>query len=156
MQEVWKPVVGYEGLYEVSNFGRIKSLRYGKKKELKPFIDSRGYHQYTLYSDRKRKFWVHQLVAISFLGHNPIDRTIIVDHIDNDKSNNSVFNLCITTQRVNTSKDRKNKSSNYTGVHSVGNKWRASFNHKGTTIYLGLFESELEAHKAYINAITIL
>ena len=66
--EIWKNIKGYEGLYEISSLGRVKSLKCGKVKILKPQSDSRGYLQIGLVKDKKRtNFKIHRLVAIAFI-----------------------------------------------------------------------------------------
>ena len=91
-KEYWKPVVGYEGLYEVSNFGRVKSLKFGKEKILKPVTNTFGYLQVTLCKNNKKKLvTVHRLVAEAFLP-NPHNYSC-VNHKDENKQNNNVSNL---------------------------------------------------------------
>lgn len=64
--EIWKPVVGYYGLYEISSFGRVRSYKQSKKgKILKIFKDSRGYFRVTL--NTNKQFSVHRLVAQAFI-----------------------------------------------------------------------------------------
>lgn len=88
--EVWKSVVGYEGLYSVSNFGRIKNSR--TNHILKPQRLSKGYQGVTLYKNNKRKTQkVHRVVAIAFIP-NPTNLPSI-NHKDEDKTNNHVDNL---------------------------------------------------------------
>lgn len=101
--EIWKPVVGYEGLYEVSNLGRVKSLDrivkgcYGsiahkKGKIISSGIGSTGYCIVSLQKDGKGKsFGVHRLVAQAFIP-NP-DNLPMVNHKDEVKTNNNVENL---------------------------------------------------------------
>ncbi len=90
--EEWRPVVGYEGLYEVSDWGRVKSLKFGKEKLLKPFDNSCGYLHVGLCKDGKKKnFYLHKLVAEAFIpNHNGFTE---VNHKDEDKTNNRVENL---------------------------------------------------------------
>ena len=91
--EIWKDIEGYEGLYQVSNFGRIKSLyNYrGKNNILVPHI-KRGYYQIGLRKNTKRKwFSIHRLVAETFI-ENP-NNLPCVNHIDENKLNNKVENL---------------------------------------------------------------
>lgn len=102
-EEIWKPVVGYEGLYEVSNTGQVRSLdRYikysngqihlHKGKVLSPVIKDNGYLQVGLYYNGKYKmFLVHRVVAQAFIP-NP-DNLPEVNHLDEDKTNNNVTNL---------------------------------------------------------------
>ena len=101
--EEWRPVVGYEGLYEVSNMGRVKSLertvwdnrgcyRTVHERILKPRKDRSGYLQVNLSKDGKVKWCtVHRLVAIAFLDN--ADNLPEVNHKDEDKTNNCVENL---------------------------------------------------------------
>ena len=105
--EIWKPVPNYEGYYEASNLGKIRSLdryieldgRWGRYTRFKPGkimtpkYDGRGmYLSVTLAKDGKnRKMLVHRLVASTFI-ENP-DNLPEVNHIDEDKTNNSVDNL---------------------------------------------------------------
>ncbi len=102
MKETWKDIVGYEGLYQVSNFGRVKSLEryrsnHGKQQLISESIkstrkDKQGYLLLDLYKDNKQKtVRVHRLVAEHFL-NNP-DNKETVNHIDGNKENNNVMNL---------------------------------------------------------------
>lgn len=97
--EQWKPVNGYEGLYEVSSLGRVKSLKYGKEKTLKP-KKCKGYLRVSLYRNGKHKqFSVHKLVATAFIP-NPYGFTEI-NHKDENKSNNVVSNIEWCTREYN-------------------------------------------------------
>jgi|LakMenEpi03Aug12_release.lakeMendotaPanAssembly.Ray.scaffolds.fasta_scaffold1209567_2 hypothetical protein len=97
--ENWKDVEGYEGLYQVSNLGRIKSLPHvnylGRLRQeciLGNRLSDRGYHTAVLYNNGKPKsFRVHRLVANAFID-NPNNKPH-VNHIDGVKSNNLVSNL---------------------------------------------------------------
>ena len=106
MKEVWKDIPNYEGLYQVSNLGRVKSFRkstkFGSQPEyiLKPNLANNGYMQVTLYNNAKRhKFLVHRLVAIVFLP-NP-DNLPQINHKDEDRQNNEVSNLEWCTAEYN-------------------------------------------------------
>lgn len=105
MEEVWKDVVGYEGLYKVSNFGNVYSVR--SDKQLKQG-NNRGYLFVVLCTDGKQKlFKVHRLVAISFLTNT--DNKPQVNHIDEDKTNNRLDNLEWVTAKENTNYGSRNK-----------------------------------------------
>ena len=111
--EIWKPKKDYEGLYEVSNLGRVKSLGNGKSinsKEgiLKPGKIKQGYLQVTLCKNRKQKrFLVHRLVAEAFLP-NP-ENLPFINHKDEDKTNNSVDNLEYCTREYNNNYGTRNE-----------------------------------------------
>lgn len=94
-KEIWKDISGYEGLYQVSNLGRVKSLG-NRSNHKKPMIKSlqnrNGYYSITLYKNSKTKTTgVHRLVAEAFIP-NP-DNLPEVNHKDENKLNNRVDNL---------------------------------------------------------------
>lgn len=92
--EIWKPIPDFEDLYEVSNYGNVRSLcnRYGKNIILKQGVNSRGYNIVTLCrKGRQKSVNVHRLVASVFIP-NP-DSLPCVNHKDEDKTNNNVNNL---------------------------------------------------------------
>jgi hypothetical protein len=99
--EIWKDIIGYERLYQVSNMGNVKTLArlhgqgnpYMKKERLlKPPTNSTGYKQVTLYKDKKGVIHsVHKLVATAFLEREPHHQ--VVNHKDGIKANNTVENL---------------------------------------------------------------
>ena len=95
MEEIWKPVRNYEGLYEVSNMGKVKSLNYrktGKERILKVGYDECGYPLVALCKEGKMKTYrVHRLVGQAFC-ENLMGYTEL-NHIDEDKQNNRADNL---------------------------------------------------------------
>ena len=92
MREIWIDVRDYEGLYQVSNYGRVKSLKYGKERILSQTPDSDGYLQVILYKDGVReKKKVHKLVAEAFLP-NP-NNYADVHHRNHINTDNRVENL---------------------------------------------------------------
>lgn len=96
MEEIWKDVKDYEGLYQVSSIGRIKSLpRNGtinKERILKCTVDKDGYLKVNLSKNNiQRKIIVHRLVAMAFIS-NPYNYPQ-VNHIDGNKQNNEATNL---------------------------------------------------------------
>lgn len=99
--EVWRPVVGFEGYYMVSNLGRIKSLH--KRYEgliLTPYDEGHGYRMVDLYKDNiKQKCRVHRLVAMAFIP-NPLNKRE-VDHINFIRDDNRVENLRWATSKEN-------------------------------------------------------
>lgn len=114
MKEVWKDIEGYEGKYQVSNFGNVMSLNYnhtGKKRLMKLRKNRYGYLEVHLYKDGKVKWYkVHRLVAQAFLA-NP-NNLSQVNHKDQNKENNIVSNLefCSPEYNVNYG-DRNERAS---------------------------------------------
>lgn len=112
MLETWKPVIGYEGIYEVSNLGRVKSLARvkscghpGSKQLTKERLmtireDRNGYKRVKLSKDGKSKLiTLHRIVAMSFVD-NPLNKNE-VNHIDGNKNNNIPSNLEWVTRSEN-------------------------------------------------------
>lgn len=87
--EEWRPVVGYEGLYEVSNTGQVINIKTGHI--LKQHKDKDGYWVLSLKRDKYKTYFTHRLIAQAFIP-NP-DNLPMVNHKDEDKSNNRVTNL---------------------------------------------------------------
>lgn len=110
--EIWKYIPGYEGLYQVSNQGNVRSVdriikdtnrtRLYKGKPLKQFLDHKGYKVVTLSKQGSLKvIKVHRLVAMAFIP-NP-ESYPEINHKDENKINNSVENLEWCTTQYNTS-----------------------------------------------------
>ena len=104
MVEVWKDIEGYEGKYQVSNLGRVKSLRdsHGKYRELimTGRNEGHGYLKVSLYKNGKSKgIKIHRLVALAFIP-NP-DNKHFVDHINGIRNDNRVENLRWVTHKEN-------------------------------------------------------
>ena len=90
--EVWKDIKGYEGHYQVSDKGRVKSVKFGKERILKPVRDTKGYLAVQLCKNGEiKRCFVHRLVAQTFI-QNP-NNLPHINHKDEDKTNNSVQNL---------------------------------------------------------------
>ena len=90
MNEEWKPIPGYEDLYQVSNTGKVKRLPKGKL--LKPWKDKGGYPSVKLCKGGKRKFrYVHRLVLEAFVGECPDGMECL--HADGNPANNKIENL---------------------------------------------------------------
>ena len=164
MEEVFKDVVGYEGLYMVSNLGNIKSMykstrainkdtRYLKKKL------HNGYEIVNLYKNKKQNtVSVHRLVAEAFLVNTKNKKC--VNHKDFNKSNNNLDNLEWATHRENLRHKNAvmNFTSKYFGVcfDKSMNKWYAGITHNKKQKLIGYFDSEYEAHLSYEKELTKL
>lgn len=165
--EIWLPVVGYEGLYCVSNIGRIKSIermskhRHGclyvvEERIRKPCHKKDGYLSVDLYKDGNGKvFLVHRLVAMAFID-NPHNKSF-VNHLNKNKHDNSVPNLEWATIRENEShKNLGVCTSKYIGVswNARMSKWRSYITINKKQNHLGYYNDEIAAASAYINALS--
>lgn len=146
--EIWKDVPNYEGLYQVSNLGRVKSIRFNKERILKAGVSSTGYLIVVLCVGKPITFAVHRLVAATFI--NSDFNGLVVDHINTIKTDNRVSNLQLVTHRENLSKDKKG-ASKFTGVHWAkrDKRWISRISIGLDRKYLGSFVTELEAANAY-------
>ena len=112
-EEIWRPIKGYEGIYEVSDQGRVRSLKFGKERVLNPVRDDGGYLIVNIWKNGEKKMCkVHRLVSQAFIP-NP-DNLPEVNHKDEDKTNNKVSNLewC----------DRKYNQNYGTGIQRMAEK----------------------------------
>ena len=115
--EIWKDIKGFEGLYQVSNLGRVKSLERIdarghrlKEKILKPRANHKGYYQVGLCKNSKVRFYfVHRLVWLVFNGQIP--ENMQVNHINEIKTDNRPVNLNLMTPKENTNWGTRNKRS---------------------------------------------
>ena len=143
MKEQFKVIPGFS-LYEVSDQGRVKSFqRCGKEpyRILKPGIQKPIPYQGVILKNDEGKpkgMTIHVLVAITFLSHVPEKGVVVVDHIDNNPSNNRLDNLQIISHGENGRKDRKNLGILY---QKNTNKYVARW--EGT--YVGVYDTEEEA-----------
>jgi len=165
-KEEWRDIEGFEGIYQVSSLGRIKSLARevltsdGKLKPIKEKIlklndNGQGYKLVTLYGEfGRRRESVHFLVAEAFLGHKKGSWDAVCDHLNHNPSDNRLENIQIISQRENVSRKRGNYSSEYVGVcRRAGGKFTAQITIEGTKYYLGIFEQEIQAARAYQEAL---
>ena len=154
--EIYKDVIGYEGIYKVSNLGNVKSLIGNNEKILKLCRNGGGYSTVNLHINSIMKTrTVHQLVAGAFLNHKPSRYKLVINHKDFNRSNNNVDNLEIVTTRENANQKHLKSSSQYTGVSwdKNRNKWSSQIVINKKLKFLGRFINELDASEAYQKAL---
>ena len=144
--EIWKPL---NENYRISSEGNLYSNHV--KRNLKPQKNKNGYLVVSIDIGKGRRgYGIHQLVAIGFLGYKPNGTNkVVVDHINNIKSDNRLVNLRLTTNRFNLS--RRGGASKYVGVSKFRNKWMATIRINNKLNYLGLYQTEEDAHQAYLD-----
>ena len=169
MNEIFVPIKDYEGLYEISNFGRVKScaktwiggkgaIRRKGETIMKNSFKGNGYLGLKLCDMGIGKtIQTHILVWEHFGEGKRNGFEIQVDHIDEDKLNNRIDNLQLLTARENSVKYRKTQetSSKYTGVNweTRDKIWKAHIEINGKSKHLGLFINEEDAHREYQRAL---
>ena len=161
--EVWKDIPEYEGIYQVSNLGRIKSFKFNRIRYLLPTIKENYYKTITLYKSSitkkkrnnidKNKISKTRTISIwsamAFLNFEPSTHLMVIDHIDNNRHNDCLYNLQVISHRKNLTKDKKPKSG-YTGVSRNNKKqWKSQIFINGTKKYLGSYKTQIEASQAY-------
>lgn len=159
-KEIWKDVKGYDGIYQISSIGRVKSFYSGKGKILKGSIRYDGYLFYTLYFNSIPKtVSSHQLVTMAFLNHNPCGFKKVVNHIDGNKLNNDARNLEIVTNRENNSICHRINEATYSSIYvgvswsKARRKWKSTIKIKGRNVHLGYYDIEQQAGNSYKEAV---
>lgn len=142
MQEIWKDIPYYEGLYQASTWGRVKSLNYhreNREKILTPARDKDGYLLILLYKDGKRvSRRLHKIIAETFkpdktnflsLIHEDRDKvsldSLVINHRDEDKTNNNIDNLEWCTVGYNNSYSKSKKVKQYDLQGNLINVWKS-------------------------------
>lgn len=111
MEEIWKNIPRYEGLYQVSNLGRIKSFHYHKEKEILNLTKCKKYLQIKLSKNSITKIYkVHRLVLEAFVG--PCPEGMQCRHLDNNPINNNINNIEWSTHKINMQDRIKYKTTN--------------------------------------------
>lgn len=154
MKEVWKDVPGFEGIYQVSNMGRVKTLakllntwnggRMSPEKILMPKIQKSGYAHIGLWRNQKcKQVRVHRLVALLFCENDSQETKTQVNHINEDKLDNRAENLEWVTPKKNTNhgscikkRIKKRKSANHHFVVQID---------KDTGDVIAVFKNERQA-----------
>jgi hypothetical protein len=169
--EIWKEIEGSDGYYLVSNMGRIwvkerTAIRSNgrpqrvKERVYRGYLSRNGYYKARIGCNGETVFsgFVHQLVAMVFMGHEPNGHSVVVDHINHDGTDNRVENLRLVTTRQNTSHRKIKGTSRFPGVFWDKNarKWRSMISVNGKSLHLGLFKDEEEAYFAYLKRLNEL
>ena len=149
--ELWKEIENYDN-YMISNFGNVKNVKTGRM--LKAGVYSNGYLTVSLCANSiKTTLAVHKLVANAFLPDVENDEQNMVDHINRIKLDNHYLNLRWVSRNQNqfNSTKQKNRSSIYKGVSvdKLKQKWKAQITLNGIVKYLGIFDTEKDAGRAY-------
>lgn len=152
--EIWKDIPGYEGLYQVSSFGNVKSLNYRRSRKeglLKPRIGKNGYGCVELFnSEKKLNIYIHHLVMLTFLNYQPDGMKMVINHIDNNPSNNRADNLELVSQRYNTSCHKSDVGIIW---DNYNNKWKSYITINTKLIHLGYFTEKEKALDMYQKAL---
>ena len=159
MIEIWKDVPGYEGFYQASTLGNVRSLNFGRVRLLKAFLTNRGYYNIVLSKNTNKKlFYIHQLIAITFLDHIPDGHKFVIDHINSDQLDNRISNLRIVTNRENCSKEKTIKKGLPVGVsfYKRNSNYKATIRIDGIQKHLGYFNTVEEASETYQKALSMI
>lgn len=166
MKEMWKDIPNYEGSYQASNLGMVRSLdrtvidsrggeRFYKGEVIEGSVQN-GYRRTNIgINGVSRTLKISQIVAMTFLCHEPNGHGLVVDHINGDRSDDRAENLRIVTHRSNLSTcfraDKGSLSSEHVGVNwdKGTSKWVAKIQDNGVQTYLGLYNTEIEASHSY-------
>lgn len=161
-KEIWKDIPGYEGRYQVSSLGNIRSFFHNRLLTAKH--SGRGYKAITLSKHGvKKRFYIHRLVALCFL-EKPLFDECEVNHKDLNKTNNRVNNLEWVTRRENfehayingkTNFCRPKRSDNKTGIPGVNHHsggYQVTINYNRKRFYIGWFKEFTLAVQARYDA----
>lgn len=159
--EIWKDIRGFDGLYQISNYGNVKSCkRYVNTKFGQRFLNEKllglvknrdGYLIVSLYKyGIKKTFKPHRLVANAFID-NPENKNQ-VNHKNHIKTDNSKNNLEWVSNLENCCHSQLNKkrTSDFIGVSMKKNRWHSSINLNGKNTHLGVFSTEKKAYEARV------
>lgn len=158
--EIWKDIPNYEGYYQVSNLGRVKSLSrtiykngkhpfLSKEKILKTILSSEGYPCVNLSIDGFKSFFnTRILVAMAFLNYKSGNKDIAIKTKNNIKVDSRLENLEISTRLEVMNKKHLKTTSKYSGVSwsKTAKKWMAYTTVNKKRKYLGYYSNELEAY----------
>jgi len=151
--EIFKDIPNWEGIYQVSNMGRVKSLaRKWSPREsiLTPAVSQDRYLKVDLKANgRREQVEVNRLVALTFLDGNYVAKGLVCDHKDRDRQNNNLSNLRVVTHRENS--QNTCNSRNLIGAYKrpTSGRWRSAIHINGKVKHIGDFDTAEEASIAY-------
>ncbi|WP_198675439.1 NUMOD4 motif-containing HNH endonuclease [Pleomorphovibrio marinus] len=165
--EYWKDLKGFEGIYQISNLGRVKSLerkvsdpypvtgyRIIKPSILKVTFSS-GYPSVRLTKNKKSKNYSIHVLLFAHFSNKPLKDGFVVDHINNNRNDYRLENLQLIPQRYNSVKDKGR--GNLLGSFYIKPKskdgeprWDARIRLNNERIHLGRFDNPYDAHKRYL------
>ncbi len=150
MTEKWKNINGFDGFYQISDQGNIKSFKGQTPKNLKAGTDKDGYKYVLLSGSSVKNVTVHKLVALHFCdGHQ---EGLQVNHINGNRSDNRSVNLEWVTHRQNQERYRSNRAKYGCGIsRTKSGRYRLNILVKGKNKYLGTYDTAQQARavKAY-------
>lgn len=168
LTEQFKSIKDYEDIYEISNFGRVKSLKRTfwashhnetkmvcAEKILKGMVDKKGYvNVYLSKKGKSKRFRIHNLVWDHFGDKERDVQILVTDHIDEDKQNNNISNLQLLSNSDNVRKTQLIQKG-YTGIcfdkKNKTNSWMARYKKNGKQKHLGYFPTKEKAFERFIN-----
>ena len=138
---VWMPIDGYDN-YEISICAQVRNVK--TKRILKLRIGNNGYYSTELWKNNKgKRINIHRLIAMTFIPN--IENKNCVDHIDNNRLNNTISNLrwCNLSENQHNSIIRSDNTSGVKGIclHKQSNKWHAQIRLNNKNIHIVLFEN---------------
>lgn len=153
MNEIWKDVLGFEGRYQVSNIGNVRSILFGRTRPKQSYEQGSGYRQIKLHADNKTKHYqLHRVIVEAFI--RPMTEGEVVNHKNGNPSDNSLGNLEIVTVRENTNHGKKVSGKQRLGARETdGGKFTSSIRVYGKLIHLGTFTNLEDAQQAYVRVV---
>tara|TARA_R110002167_G_C12282805_1_gene615299 strand:+ start:69 stop:593 length:525 start_codon:yes stop_codon:yes gene_type:complete len=151
--EIFKDIPKWEGIYQVSNLGNVKSLARKwspRESTLTPAVSHDKYLKVDLKANGKREqVEVNRLVALAFLDSNYVAKGLVCDHKDRDRQNNDLSNLRVVTKRENSQNTCNSKNLIGASKRPTSDRWASAIQINGKTRHIGDFDTAEEASTAY-------
>ena len=151
--EIFKDIPEWEGIYQVSNLGRVKSLaRKWSPSEsiLTPAISRDRYLKVDLKANgRREQVEVSRLMALAFIDKNYVKNNLVCDHKDRNRQNNKLSNLRVVTQRENSQNKCNSKTLIGAYKRQTSDRWKSAIYVNGKVQHIGDFDTAEEASQAY-------